>query len=123
MCGAWFPVPFAQVVTPAPTKEQQPSLVAQWKDLAERLSKELPGAVALLQAAHQPPKIGKVKPATPKTPNTMIEEVAGEELTQLVDEHEHVAVLFYEKMDKATKKALAEMEEMETADLDVVIVR
>ena len=79
--------------------------------------------LALLLAAHQPPKIGKVKPATPKTPNTMIEEVAGEELTQLVDEHEHVAVLFYEKMDKATKKALAEMEEMETADLDVVIVR
>jgi hypothetical protein len=30
--------------------------------------------------------------------------VDGQGLVHLVDEHEHVAVLFYAKLDKATKK-------------------
>ena len=68
-------------------------------------------------------KIGKIKPPTPKTPNTIINDVTEEELVQIVDEHEHVAVLFYDKLDKKTKKALLEMEEMETEDLDVQIVK
>ena len=68
-------------------------------------------------------KIGKVKAPTPKTPNTLIDDVPGDTLVHIVDEHEHVAVLFYDKMDKKTKKVLSEMEEMETEDLDVKIVR
>ena len=71
----------------------------------------------------KPKKIGKVKAPTPKTPNTIIDEVPGETLVHIVDEHEHVAVLFYDKLDKKTKKTIAEMEEMETEDLDVEIVR
>ena len=68
-------------------------------------------------------KIGKIKPPVPKTPNTIINDVTGEELVQIVDEHEHVAILFYEKLDKKTQKVLGEMEDMETEDLDVEIVR
>ena len=88
-----------------------------------------------------------------------VADVAGENLVHLVDEHEHVAVLFYNSLDKSTKKVrvvmkqnswtylssdmkendidgrdaesscliclqvLSEMGEMETADLDVEIVR
>ena len=33
-----------------------------------------------------------------------IADVPGENLVQLVDEHEHVAVLFYSSLDKSTKK-------------------
>ena len=33
-----------------------------------------------------------------------IADVPGENLVQLVDEHEHVAVLFYTSLDKGTKK-------------------
>ena len=54
-----------------------------------------------------------------------------------MDEHEHVAVLFYDNLDKNTRKVkalssclvrfsykvLSEMGEMETAELDVEIVR
>ena len=76
-----------------------------------------------LEDATKPKKIGKVKPPTPKTPNTIIADVPGETLVHLVDEHEHVAVLFYDKLDKKTKKIISEMEEMETEDLDVHIVR
>ena len=68
-------------------------------------------------------KIGKIKPPVAKTPNTIINDVTGEEVVQIVDEHEHVAILFYEKLDKKTQKVLAEMEDMETEDLDVEIVR
>ena len=68
-------------------------------------------------------KIGKIKPPTPKTPNTIINDVTGEELVQIIDEHQHVAVLFYEKLDKKTQRVLSLMEEMETEDLDVSIVR
>ena len=68
-------------------------------------------------------KIGKIKPPTPKTPNTIINDATGEELVQIIDEHQHVAVLFYEKLDKKTQKVLSQMEEMETEDLDVSIVR
>ena len=68
-------------------------------------------------------KIGKVKPPTPKTPKTIINDATGEELVQIIDEHQHVAVLFYEKLDKKTQKVLSQMEEMETEDLDVSIVR
>ena len=68
-------------------------------------------------------KIGKVKPPTPKTPKTIINDATGEELVQIIDEHQHVAVLFYEKLDKKTQKVLSQMEDMETEDLDVSIVR
>ena len=68
-------------------------------------------------------KIGKIKPPVAKTPKTIINNVSGEELVQIVDEHEHVTILFYEKLDKKTQKVLGEMEEMETEDLDVEIVR
>ena len=68
-------------------------------------------------------KIGKIKPPVPKTPNTIINDVSGEELVHIVDEHEHVAILFYERLDKKTQKVLSEMEDMETEDLDVEIVR
>ena len=68
-------------------------------------------------------KIGKIKAPTPKTPNTIINDVTEEELVHIVDEHEHVAILFYEKMDKRTQKALMEMEDMETENLDVEIVK
>ena len=34
-------------------------------------------------------------------------DVPGETLVQLVDEHEHVAVLFYSSLDKNTKKVIA----------------
>eukprot|EP00092_Neocalanus_flemingeri_P058940 GFUD01070340.1.p1 GENE.GFUD01070340.1~~GFUD01070340.1.p1 ORF type:complete len:2430 (-),score=751.56 GFUD01070340.1:121-7410(-) len=68
-------------------------------------------------------KIGKIKAPTPKTPNTIIDDVPGETLVHIVDEHEHVAVLFYDQLDKKTKKVISEMEEMETEDLDVKIVR
>ena len=68
-------------------------------------------------------KIGKIKPPVAKTPNTIINDVSGEELVHIVDEHEHVAILFYEKLDKKTQKVLGEMEDMETEDLDVEIVR
>ena len=68
-------------------------------------------------------KIGKIKPPVAKTPNTIINDVSGEELIQIVDEHEHVAVLFYGNLDKKTQKVLSEMEDMETEDLDVEIVR
>ena len=68
-------------------------------------------------------KIGKIKPPTPKTPNTIINDATGEELIQIIDEHQHVAVLFYEKLDKKTQKVLSQMEDMETEDLDVSIVR
>ena len=68
-------------------------------------------------------KIGKIKPPVAKTPNTIINDATGEQLEQITDEHEHVAVLFYEKLDKKTQKVLSEMEEMETEDLDVAIVR
>ena len=58
-------------------------------------------------------------------------------MVHLVDEHEHVAVLFYDNLDKNTRKVkalssclvrfsykvLSEMGEMETAELDVEIVR
>ena len=71
----------------------------------------------------KPKKIGKVKAPVPKTPNTIIDDVPGESLVHIVDEHEHVVVLFYEKLDKKTKKVISEMEEMETEDLDVKIVR
>ena len=67
--------------------------------------------------------IGKIKPPTPKTPNTIINDANEEELDQIVDEHEHVAVLFYDKLDKKTQKVLQEMEDMETEDLDVEIVK
>ena len=33
-----------------------------------------------------------------------LSDVPGESLVQLVDEHEHVAVLFYSSLDKNTKK-------------------
>ena len=68
-------------------------------------------------------KIGKIKAPTPKTPNTIINDATGEELVHIIDEHQHVAVLFYEKLDKKTQKVLSQMEEMETEDLDVAIVR
>ena len=68
-------------------------------------------------------KIGKIKPPTPKTPNTIINDATGEELIQIIDEHQHVAVLFYEKLDKKTQRVLSQMEDMETEDLDVSIVR
>ena len=68
-------------------------------------------------------KIGKIKPPVAKTPNTIINDVSGEELVHIVDEHEHVAILFYGNLDKKTQKVLGEMEEMETEDLDVEIVR
>ena len=68
-------------------------------------------------------KLGKIKPPTPKTPNTIINDATGEELVQIIDEHQHVAVLFYEKLDKKTQKVLSQMEDMETEDLDVSIVR
>ena len=68
-------------------------------------------------------KIGKIKAPTPKTPNTIINDVTEEELVHIVDEHEHVAILFYEKMDKRTQKALMEMEDMETENLDVEVVK
>ena len=68
-------------------------------------------------------KIGKIKPPTPKTPNTIINDATGEELELIVDEHEHVTVLFYEKLDKKTQRVLSQMEDMETEDLDVSIVR
>ena len=68
-------------------------------------------------------KIGKIKPPTPKTPNTIINDVTGEELVHIIDEHEHVAILFYDKLDKKTQKVFTEMEDMETEDLDVEIVR
>ena len=35
-----------------------------------------------------------------------IADVAGENLVHLVDEHEHVAVLFYNSLDKSTKKVI-----------------
>merc|ERR1711962_1321462 len=69
------------------------------------------------------PKIPKIKTPVQKTPNTLIDDVPGDSLVHLVDEHEHVAVLFYNSLDKQTKKALSEMEGMETEDLDVEIVR
>ena len=81
------------------------------------------GALEDDAVAKKPKKIGKVKAPTPKTPNTIIDDVPGENLVHLVDEHEHVAVLFYDKLDKTTKKVISEMEEMETEDLDVEIVR
>ena len=68
-------------------------------------------------------KIGKIKPPTPKTPNTIINDATGEELELIVDEHEHVTVLFYEKLDKKTQRVLSQMEDMETEELDVAIVR
>ena len=68
-------------------------------------------------------KIGKIKAPTPKTPNTIINDVTGEELVHIIDEHEHVAILFYDKLDKKTQKVFTEMEDMETEDLDVEIVR
>ena len=68
-------------------------------------------------------KIGKIKPPTPKTPNTIINDATGEELVQIIDEHQHVAVLFYDKLDKKTQRVLSQMEDMETEDLDVSIVR
>ena len=76
-----------------------------------------------LEEATKEKKIGKIKPPTPKTPNTVINDVTAEELVHIVDEHEHVAILFYEKMDKRTQKVHMEMEDMETEDLDVEIVR
>ena len=71
----------------------------------------------------QTKKIGKIKPPTPKTPNTIINDATGEELELIVDEHEHVTVLFYEKLDKKTQRVLSQMEDMETEELDVAIVR
>ena len=68
-------------------------------------------------------KIGKIKPPTPKTPNTIINDVSADDLIHIIDEHEHVAILFYDKMDKRTQKALLEMEDMETENLDVEIVK
>ena len=68
-------------------------------------------------------KIGKIKPPTPKTPNTIINDVTADDLIHIIDEHEHVAILFYDKMDKRTQKALMEMEDMETENLDVEIVK
>ena len=76
-----------------------------------------------LEEATKEKKIGKIKPPTPKTPNTIINDITAEELEHIVDEHEHVAILFYEKMDKRTQKVHMEMEDMETEDLDVEIVR
>ena len=68
-------------------------------------------------------KIGKIKPPAPKTPNTIINDVTADDLIHIIDEHEHVAILFYDKMDKRTQKALMEMEDMETENLDVEIVK
>ena len=75
------------------------------------------------KAADNPPKIGKLKPVAQKTPNTIIEDVTGEQLTHLLDEHEHVAVVFYDTLDKKVRKILAGMEQMETEHLDIDIVR
>ena len=79
--------------------------------------------VGLVSSQDATKKIGKIKAPTPKTPNTIINEATEEELEQIVDEHEHVAVLFYEKLDKKTQRVLSEMEDMETEDLDISIVR
>ena len=68
-------------------------------------------------------KIGRVKAPTLKTPNTIIDDVDEVRLNELLDEHEHVAVLFYSSLDKETNKILAEMQQMETEDLDLEIVR
>ena len=46
-------------------------------------------------------KIGKVKAPVQKTPKTVIEAVDATELLHILDEHEHVAVLFYSSLDKA----------------------
>ena len=68
-------------------------------------------------------KIGKVRPPVAKTPLTVINDVDEAVLHQLLDEHEHVAVLFYASLDKATKKAVQEMEQMNTEPLDLEVVR
>ena len=64
-----------------------------------------------------------MKSPTTKTPTTIVDDVDEARLTELLDEHEHVAVLFYESLNQKTNKVLAEMQEMETADLDLEIVR
>ena len=68
-------------------------------------------------------KIGKVKAPLPRTPKTVIEDVDEVGLHHILDEHEHVAVLFYSDLDKLTKKIILEMEQMETEALDIEIVR
>ena len=45
-------------------------------------------------------KIGRVKAPVQKTPATVLEEVDATALHHLLDEHEHVAVLFYSTLDK-----------------------
>ena len=45
-------------------------------------------------------KIGRVKAPVQKTPATVLEEVDATALHHLLDEHEHVAVLFYATLDK-----------------------
>ena len=68
-------------------------------------------------------KLGKVKPPVAKTPKTVIEDVDEEGLHQILDEHEHVAVLFYSSLDRLTKKYILEMEQMDSESLDIEIVR
>jgi hypothetical protein len=38
--------------------------------------------------------------------SVFVKDVDGQALVHLVDEHEHVAVLFYTQLDKTTKKVL-----------------
>ena len=47
-------------------------------------------------------KIGRVKAPVQKTPATVLEEVDATALHHLLDEHEHVAVLFYSSLDHSS---------------------
>ena len=68
-------------------------------------------------------KLGKVKAPVAKTPKTVIDDVDEDGLHQVLDEHEHVAVLFYSSLDKLTKKYILEMEQMDSNALDIEVVR
>jgi len=74
-------------------------------------------------SATRPLKQPSWSPSRLKTPKTVIDDVDEDTLHGLLDEHEHVAIFLHAGIDALTEDILLEIEQMDTASLDLEIVR